>query len=264
MEIDELDYDELMHYGRKGMKWGQHIYGSDKKSGSSSRSRKKRKSSNSKVKDFIEKRRASKKQKKASEKMANRSVKSMSMEELLEQTRRLEAERNYLELKSKVSALEPKKISKGKAFVSHVGNNILKPSLTDASKKALSGYLDKQIKEALGIKPDPMEALKKEVNYLEMLQKKAKAEDYFEKRNAKKEKSNSTSNKSQSDSSKSKSDIFDGIYETPNSSKKTNSNNDNDNVVEAEWYEVPVNDPAVVELKRIGQQYIAGLLEEPK
>lgn len=260
MEIDELDYDELMHYGRKGMKWGQHIYGSDKKSSSSSRSRKKRKSSNSKVKDFIEKRRASKKQKKASEKIASKSVKSMSMEELLEQTRRLEAERDYLNLKKKVSDLEPKQVSKGKAFVSYVGNNILKPSLTDASKKALSGYLDKQIKEALGIEVNPSEALKKEVNYLELLQKKAKVEDYFERRNAKKESTQST----QDTSSKSEPDIFDGVYETPNSSKKTNSNNDNDNVVEAEWYEVPVNDPAIVELKRIGQQYIAGLLEEPK
>lgn len=255
MEIDELDYDELMHYGRKGMKWGQHIYGSDKKSGSSSRSRKKRKSSNSKVKDFIEKRRASKKQKKASEKIASKSVKSMSMEELLEQTRRLEAERNYLNLKKQVSALEPEKISKGKAFMSHVGNNILKPALTTAGKQFLTDYLNKQSKQLLGVEVDPREALKKEVDYLKLQRDKAIVEDYFEKRNAKKESTQSTS-------SKSKSDIFDGVYETPNSSKKTNSNNDN--VVEAEWYEVPVNDPAVVELKRIGQQYIAGLLEEPK
>lgn len=260
MEIDELDYDELMHYGRKGMKWGQHIYGSDKKSSSSSRSRKKRKSSNSKVKDFIEKRRASKKQKKASEKIASKSVKSMSMEELLEQTKRLEAERNYLNLKKQVSALEPEKISKGKAFMSHVGNNILKPALTTAGKQLLTDYLNKQSKQLLGVEVDPKEALKKEVDYLKLQRDKAIVEDYFEKRNAKKESTQSTQNTS----SKSEPDIFDGVYETPNSSKKTNSNNDNDNVVEAEWYEVPVNDPAVVELKRIGQQYIAGLLEEPK
>lgn len=84
--------NELFHYGRKGMKWGQNIFASNKN-----------KKSNAKAPHHEDYDRAHK----------PKSVKSMSDDELRKRLNRLQMEKNY-------SDLDPGKIASGKKIVSRV------------------------------------------------------------------------------------------------------------------------------------------------
>lgn len=111
--------DELMHYGRKGMKWGQNIFA---KVRANSIRRKKVKN--------LEKARAAKvqKQKEAADrqKLLDKGavpVKKMTTEEIQQKIARMELEKNYNKLK-----LETSKVAKGKKFAMDIleqsGKNI--------------------------------------------------------------------------------------------------------------------------------------------
>lgn len=276
-----MENDELYHHGIKGQKWGVRRF--QNKDGSLTALGKKRLSSPSekksgdglggKIKTSIANKQASRQKKKAEKqakeealKEERKPVKSMTDEELRDRTKRLEAERNYLQVKKQVQALEPQHVSKGQAFAKHVGNNILKPALTEAGKKYLTDYLNKQAKKSLGVDIDDMAALKKEVDKLDLKKRKAVLDDYFEKRESKNSGSDKKAKKKDKSGKSDKSDdpeILDAdpIYETPNSSR---SKYNSDDVIDADWYEVPVNDPVVDERRRLGQSYVAGLLNPPR
>ena len=191
-----MDNDELYHHGIKGMKWGVRRY--QNKDGSYTQAGKRRASSSNsksgnsvgaKIKTSMANRKASQHQKtlqkKAKEealKESRKSVKDMTDEELIAKTRRLEAERNYLQAKKQVAALQPKQVSKGQAFVKHVGNNVIKPAVTEAGKKYLTEMLNKQVKKSVGVDVDEMAKLKKEVDKLKLKKSKVELEDYFVKR----------------------------------------------------------------------------------
>lgn len=103
------DPDELMHYGRQGMKWGQHIFGKIKTA-----------KTNRKRKKNLERARAAKvaKQKAAVERKklldsGKLSAKQMTDDELSAQIRRLENEKRYKELVRDTTT-----ISKGKKYAS--------------------------------------------------------------------------------------------------------------------------------------------------
>lgn len=107
--IADSDSDELMHYGRKGMKWGQNIYGRIK----TARTNKKRRKN-------LERARAAKvaKQKAAAERKklldsGKLSAKQMTDEELKDRITRLEQEKRYKDLVRDTTT-----ISKGKKYVS--------------------------------------------------------------------------------------------------------------------------------------------------
>ena len=138
--------DELYHTGRKGMKWGQHIYSRLYKRSDGSltelgrkRARayaaKYRKITGHKVRqsqsdDKTEKTKTTK----------EKSVSEMSDSELQSRINRLQLEQRY-------SQLKPKHISSGKKFIERV----LKPAASDASKQLMEEWMVKAGREAMGL-----------------------------------------------------------------------------------------------------------------
>lgn len=117
--------NELYHYGRKGMKWGQHIYGRARSANAS------RKKITSKIADNYQRRRVAKQKAKAAEEKARaehellrKPARKMTTAELKARIERLELEKKYKNLQQDTSG-----VAKGKAFVEKVleksGENIL-------------------------------------------------------------------------------------------------------------------------------------------
>ena len=139
--------DELMHYGRKGMKWGQHIYGRlyRHKDGSlNSFGRKKAKKYAAKYKKRTGSRPTAKSIETSIGKPSSehKSIKDMSDNELRNTINRLQLERQYQQL-------QPSHISKGKRFI----DKVLAPAATDAGKQLLKEWMLKEGKKALGLPP---------------------------------------------------------------------------------------------------------------
>ena len=138
--------DELYHTGRKGMKWGQHIYSRlyKRSDGSLTELGRKRarayaakyrkitghKVSQSQSDDKTEKTKTTK----------EKSVSEMSDSELQSRINRLQLEQRY-------SQLKPKHISSGKKFIERV----LKPAASDASKQLMKEWMVKAGREAMGL-----------------------------------------------------------------------------------------------------------------
>lgn len=131
--------DELYHYGRKGMKWGQHIFGKIKTAINNSKAKR--------AEAKAEKQKALEEQRKR-----NRPISELSDAELRERKARLQLEKDYLDLKKQVSQLNPQKVSKGKQFANKFMNEALQPALVDAGKKLLENVLDTSIKKLTGAK----------------------------------------------------------------------------------------------------------------
>ena len=138
--------DELYHTGRKGMKWGQHIYSRLYKRSDGSLTELGRKRARSYAAKYRKltghKVRQSRsddettKVKKAKEKR----VSEMSDSELQSRINRLQLEQRY-------SQLKPKNISSGKKFI----EKVLKPAASDASKQLMKEWLVKAGREAMGL-----------------------------------------------------------------------------------------------------------------
>ena len=124
--------DELMHYGRKGMKWYQNIFTSGKKSGS-----KKRGDSDDDAGT------PTKAKTKSSSTTKKKSVKEMSDTELSDAIRRLEMERRYREL-------TPQQVSKGKAFTNSVVNKMILPAAEDVGRQLVKTFLVDQVNKGFG------------------------------------------------------------------------------------------------------------------
>ena len=139
--------DELMHDGRKGMKWGQHIFGRvyRRKDGSlNSFGRKKAKKYAAKYKKLTGSRPTAKSIETSIGKPSSehKSIKDMSDNELRNTINRLQLERQYQQL-------QPSHISKGKRFI----DKVLAPAATDAGKQLLKEWMLKEGKKALGLPP---------------------------------------------------------------------------------------------------------------
>ena len=137
--------DELYHTGRKGMKWGQHIYGRLYKRSDGSLTelgRKRARAYASKYRKLTghkviqSQSDETTKVKKAKEK----SVSEMSDSELQSRIDRLRLEQRYNELK-------PKQISSGKKFI----ETVFKPAASEASTQLMKEWLIKVGKEAMGL-----------------------------------------------------------------------------------------------------------------
>lgn len=76
------------------------------------------------------------------------SVKSMSTDELIEKTKRLIAEKDYFEAKQNLSSLKPKHVSKGKAFASEIGKEVLAPAAMDIGKQLAKSMMAKTVNKA--------------------------------------------------------------------------------------------------------------------
>lgn len=79
-----------------------------------------------------------------------RTLGDLSDEELNKKVQRLRSERDYLDLNRQISSLTPKHISAGKKFVDAIKSSAVSV-LKDKGTKIAGDYLDKQIRERLGI-----------------------------------------------------------------------------------------------------------------
>ena len=141
--------DELYHYGRLGMKWGQHIFGKERSSVGTRRSRRNRSRVSRNAQTYRRMTNeshaiGSKSSKgagtKDSTKAQAKSVHDMSDDELRQKISRLQLERQYQQL-------QPAKVSVGRKII----NDVIKPATKDASKQLLKEWLVKAGKEALGM-----------------------------------------------------------------------------------------------------------------
>ena len=134
--------NELYHYGVINMKWGRRRY--QNKDGTLTPLGKKRADKLRKqYLDLTGKKqlRGDKpKQSTQPDKPKTKSISEMSDDELQKLINRKRLEQQYLQL-------SPKKVSAGKKFV----DKVLLPAATEAGKKALSSYMEKQFRAALKV-----------------------------------------------------------------------------------------------------------------
>lgn len=140
--------DTLCHHGVKGQRWGFRRY--QYKDGTLTPAGKKRAA---KMKEeytaLTGKRLIRKPTPKENNIDEHKSVKDMTNEELRKKTDRLNAEKNYIDAVKNREALEPKQVSKGKAFVNKMLNEVVEPAATDVAKQVVKSYLVKMTNEQL-------------------------------------------------------------------------------------------------------------------
>ena len=97
-----------------------------------------------------------------------KTAKDMTDAELRDAVNRMQLEKQFNTLHSE---LNPKKVSAGKEFMAKLGKNML-DSTAEAAKNAARGFLDKKLKEVLGLNEEKSksayEKLKEEVEMLDM------------------------------------------------------------------------------------------------
>lgn len=173
--------NELYHHGIKGMKWGVrrtkvqlgYKTGMGSKDLESSDEPSK---SREAVKNYIAKRKVKKAAKvEAEASNKKRNVSDMSDAELQSAVNRKRLEQQY-------NQLYPKSESFISKFAKKTANEVIVPSATQAAKKFLDGYLDKQIKNVFR-EEDPTAKLKKEITDLSLKKQKAELDDFFDKQN---------------------------------------------------------------------------------
>lgn len=176
--------EELMHYGRKGMKWYQNIFSKDK-TGSG------KKGKSDKDDDDDQKKTGDSKANSSSSSNDSSSNKEMSEAELRSAITKLQLEKQYRDLMSQRTAeLNPPKTSKGKEFVSDFVKKSAVPAIQEAGKSLIKDWLVKVGKETMGLNEKKVESsydkLKKEVEMMELEKRKTLVEDFYDKRKKKK------------------------------------------------------------------------------
>ena len=118
------DGPSLYHTGRKGMQWGKHIFGKERKS-----------SGVSKIKKVAPKKPVPVVKKAFDGKKKH--ISKASDEELNAYLKRMQLERQVLTMQKEMTAFTapPKKVSAGKRFVSAVWKDMLYPGIKDGMKE---------------------------------------------------------------------------------------------------------------------------------
>ena len=143
--------NDLYHHGIPGMKWGVRRY--QNKDGSLTAAGRKRAAKlEEKYQKVTGKKIGSKDESITKQKIVKKkTAKEMTDEELRTKTNRLLLENNYDTQVDRRNQLHPQKVSKGKAFIESIKNDVIKPAAKEAGKNILKDYLEKVGKEALGL-----------------------------------------------------------------------------------------------------------------
>ncbi len=127
-------------------------------------------------------------------------IKDMSDDEIRNKINRIKLERE-------LQSLTPKEVSKGKQFVDSLAKDVITPAAKNVGRQ----YLEKTMKDLMGLNEkqtkDSFDALKKEVDTLELKKRKAVAEDYLNKRKEKQESENQNKQSSKNKSNDTKSSL---------------------------------------------------------
>ena len=292
----------LEHHGIKGMRWGIRRY--QNKDGSLTPAGRRRLSQLDAEREALVGTKSESKPK---------TFREMSTDELRDQINRRRMEKEYLELNKQVSDLVPEEVSTGKKIVSHLSSKVIVPAITDAGKKFLTDFLNKQGSKLLGLdkSEDISKPLKDVVADMNLKKQKIELDKYFDeynKQQASKQKStkDSSDKKTTSDDQKkkaadhSKKDSSTESKKSPQnespkseSSKKSETSEktetytgkvygegtshetfarnrneekrrDSETIYTNDFTDKTTSDPEVRAVISIGQQYVAGLLEEKK
>lgn len=240
-----MEYNELYHYGTKGMSWGKRLY--QYKDGSLTplgRLRYGNKTNMKAAEKAKAKKIADKKAKKESSdasKKENKPISEMTDAELKERINRMTMEKQAYDLQKQIASLNPQKVSAGKKFVNNLWDKTINPALTEAGKNLMTDYLKKIGKKYLGLDEEKAKSLKElaeestykktiAVNndFLENRKKKKEAEKRAEKEaknKTNKEETNNNSRSSESNGSDSGNETYTGtVYGEGTSRRSTSSN----------------------------------------
>ena len=137
--------DELYHTGRKGMRWGQHIYGRLYKRSDGSLTELGRKRARAYAAKYRKLTGHKVSQSQSDETTKVKKAKEKSVSEMSDSE--LQSRINRLQLEQRYNQLKPKKISSGKKFI----ETVFKPAASEASKQLMKEWMIKAGKEAMGL-----------------------------------------------------------------------------------------------------------------
>lgn len=173
---------ELYHSGRKGMKWGVRLY--QNKDGSLTPLGRIR---YSKIERQYEKVTGKKLGSNPSDSSTETSVRSSKPKSISEMSNaEIQAKIDRIRLETTLDSLTPKHVSAGEKFVNGVKSSATS-ILKDKGTKIVGDYLDKKIRESIGLtNKDPNAALKKEAETMNYKRQIETAKQYLESQKPKK------------------------------------------------------------------------------
>lgn len=138
-----MDNNYLQHHGILGMKWGVRRY--QNKDGSLTAAGRKRVAKLDAEREAL----TGKKSNSGDPAPKKRTIHDVPDDELRKMVERRRMENDYLSLTKHIQELTPKQVSKIKKFVHYMGDKVIVPSVTDASKRFATSFLNAKGDELL-------------------------------------------------------------------------------------------------------------------